>query len=408
MVLTRIGLGVALAGFCLSATAENLTPDLQLNGYMTAGMAWMNNNHGATYPKNTGNGAPYIQTDPTAEYDSVAGLQFKYRLNDQASLVTQLIAAGQDTQQNSYSTKVNWAYIDYRVNDELTLRGGRFAFSTYMYSENLHVGEAYPWARLPVEIYSQLGGLYSLNGLELLYSHSFGNWNLTLQPNLGDEQLNGYAVNNSRQLAATLSNDNLTLHLGTGTADLNLNQPTVVQSLQAATDAQLGDPTASNPATQAVNQMIADGINLHHDRGSFSDAGFIYDDGKWFAAGEMSELRIAGYPIDFNAGYGSVGHYFGKWLPFVLYSHYKNVNNDEAAAGFPPALAGIAAALVAANNAEQTTTSIGARYQLKQNMSLKMQADRVSGFKDTNGLFVAPAEPLKTVYVYSLNLNAAF
>jgi hypothetical protein len=60
------------------------------------------------------------------------------------------------------------------------------------------------------------------------------------------------------------------------------------------------------------------------------------------------------------------------------------------------------------NDNEQTSTAIGARYQLKQNVSLKMQADKMSRFNGTNGLLLAPAAPIKTVYLYSLSLNAAF
>ena len=36
--------------------AENITPDLMVNGYATAGFARLSGNQGASYPKNTGNG----------------------------------------------------------------------------------------------------------------------------------------------------------------------------------------------------------------------------------------------------------------------------------------------------------------------------------------------------------------
>lgn len=387
-----------------AAFAENITPDLQVNGYATVGAAMLSGNHGASYPKNTGNGAPVIIQQPTTEADTLGGLQFKYRLNDQADFVIQEVAQSfsdpsqQYTEQNNYSLRTDWLYLDYRFNDDLTLRGGRFAFSTYMFSENMKVGEAYPWVRLPQEVYSQLGGLNNNNGVELLYKRRFGDWNLLLQPNYTSEQLNGFAVNNATQLAATLSNDNLTLHLGTGTSPINIEQPALVLQLQTASGAPAGTP---------AGDAIASSINLQHNRAVFNEIGFSYDDGQWFAAGEAVALRVKGWFPDHNSGYLSVGHYVGKWLPYVMYSAYRTTNSYQLNDGLP---APIAAALGPSQTYQQGTTTVGARYQFKPNMSLKMEADRISNFNGTSGLFNLPtaSTELKTVYLYSLALTAAF
>ncbi|HET8731961.1 MAG TPA: hypothetical protein VFM34_12745 [Moraxellaceae bacterium] len=384
--------------------AENITPDFTVNGYATAAFARLSGNEGATYPKNTNNGMPVIIGQPTTEADTLGGLQFRYRLNDQAAFVMQEVAQSfndpsqQYTEQNNYSLRTDWLYMDYRFNDDLTLRAGRFAFSTYLYSENMKVGEAYPWVRLPQEIYSQLGGLNNNSGVELLYKHSFGDWNLLLQPNYTSEQLNGFAVNNATQLAATLSNDSLTLHLGTGTSPINIEQPGLVQMLQTAAGAPAGTP---------FGDQIAASINLQHDRAVFNEAGFLFDDGKWFAAGEATSLRVKGWFPDHNASYLSVGHYVGKWLPYAMYSTYKTTNNYQLAMSLP---APIAAALGPSQKYQQATASLGARYQFKPNMSLKMEADRISDFNNTSGLFnLPPSNPqLKTVYLYSLGMTAAF
>jgi hypothetical protein len=432
MSLTRcrlITVAIFLTVSSTSVMAENLTPDLQLNGYATAGMAWLTNSKGAQYLTSSASGTPGIQQAPTSEYDSVAGLQFKYRLNDQTDLVTQFVAAGSgsNSQQTNYSVKTNWAYIAYHANDDFTFRAGRFAFPTYLFSENLHVGEAYPWARLPVEIYSTLGSLYSMNGVEMLYRHSFGNWNLTLQPSVGEEQLNYLSVNNLRGITANISNDNLTLHLGTMQAgvNVNLNGSSILQNIEAGTDQGLAAAGNGAAVIAQVNTQIAAGLNVQHDRGSYSDAGALYDDGIWFGAAEYAQLRFAGWPQDFNSGYASIGHYVGKWLPYALLSRIKTVNSDELASfdfsgvalspSTPgPAIAGgLSSNLAAGNSQEQETVSLGARYQLKSNVSLKMQVDRISDFHGSPGLFVASPltqtmPTLGVVYLYSLSLNAAF
>ena len=353
--------------------AENITPDLMVNGYATAGFARLSGNQGASYPKNTGNGSPVIIQQPTTEADTLGGLQFKYHLNDQADFVMQEVAQSfsdpsqQYTEQNNYTVHTDWLYMDYRFSDDLTLRAGRFAFSTYMYSENMKVGEAYPWMRLPQEVYSQLGGLNNNSGVALLYKHSFGEWNLLLQPNYTSEQLNGFAVNNATQIAATLSNDSLSLHLGTGQSPINIDQPALVQTLQTAAGAPAGTP---------AGDAIASMINLKHDHASFNEAGFVYDDNKWFAAGEITALRVKGWFPDHNSGYMSVGHYFGKWLPYAMYSAYKTTNNGQLQASLP---APLAAALAPSMKYQQESETLGTRYQFKSNMSFKMEAMATSG-----------------------------
>ncbi len=400
--------------FCLSPSvrAVDLTPELQLHGYATAGLAKLSGNQDTTYPDPRRTGAPVIQSNISSEYDSVFGLQLKYQLSDQIDMVTQMYVAAENTPETRYSPKVNWAYIDYKFNDEWALRSGRFAFSTYLWSEQMHVGAAYPWARLPPEIYGQQGGLYSVNGVALMYKHAFGDWLLRVQPSFSEENLNVYQVNNLKQLAVSLSNDDLTLHLGSAVADVNLD-PILEASLASAVDGVLVQKFGYTP-TQITqyNAALQASFPLQKVRAAFSDVGFIYDDGHWFAAGEIAGLRFSGINRDYNTGYASMGHHFGKWLPYVTYGQYKEVNLDELNA--IPAPGNTIYRKIA--NVDERTMSVGTRYQLKGNACLKFQADRVDGFngKFRSGLFVQPpalaATPstLKSAYIYSVSLNAAF
>ena len=59
---------------------------------------------------------------------------------------------------------------------------------------------------------------------------------------------------------------------------------------------------------------------------------------------------------------------------------------------------------------QQESETLGARYQFKSNMSFKMEADRIGSFNNTSGLFNLPTATtqLKTVYLYSLGMTAAF
>ena len=400
--------------FCFSPSvrAVDLTPDLHLHGYATAGLAKLSGNQGTTYPDPKRTEAPVIQSDISSEYDSVVGLQLKYDLNDQINLVTQMYVAAENTPETRYTPKVNWAYIDYKFNDDWTLRTGRFAFSTYLWSEHVHVGAAYPWAHLPPEIYGQLGGLYSVNGVALLYKHAFGDWLLRVQPSFDEENLNGSQVNNLKQLAVSLSNDDLTLRMGSGVADVNLD-PMLKASVTANIDRVLTNKFGYSPTQiDQYNASLQSSVRLNKRRGEYSDVGFIYDDSHWFAAGELAALRFSGFVRDYNAGYASVGYHFGKWLPYVLYSRYKEINLDELDEIPAPGNV-IFRKLV---HLDERTMSVGTRYQLKDNVCLKFQADRVSGFKGNfrSGFFLPPPSSastpstLKSAYIYSASLNVAF
>ena len=413
--LLKISMVSTVLGLSIPAWAVDLAPDLQLHGFFTAGLAKLSGNQGQTYPTNPGGtGTSIIESNVTSKYDSVAGLQLNYRLSDHIDMVLQTYLAAQDLSQdsrlNQYAVKVNSAYIDYNFNDDWTVRGGRVPLAIYSYSDNLRVSEAYPWVRLPPEIYSKLGGFFAENGLAVIYKHTFNDdWILRIQPFVGQENLNSFQIDQIKQLTASLSNDNLTLHLGSGMAFVNLGRPLVDSLRDTINHALVGLNYSASDLSQ-YNATFAT-MQTHRLRATFSDAGLTYDDGCLFVAGEMSALRISGYANDFNAGYASVGYHLGKWLPYIVYAHYKDLNLDEI--NQIPAPGNIIYGKVADVN--QYSVSVGARYKIKNNVSLKLQADRVSGFGGNymSGLFLpAPSSTtpstLRSVYIYSVSVSTAF
>src|SRR6185437_16995761 len=92
---------ITVLSLSTSAWAVDLTPDLQLHGFLTAGLAKLSGNQGETYPTNPGGtGTSIIESDATSKYDSVAGLQLNYRLNDHIDMALQTYLAAQDLSQH--------------------------------------------------------------------------------------------------------------------------------------------------------------------------------------------------------------------------------------------------------------------------------------------------------------------
>lgn len=371
-VLTRLGLATVLISTSLVASAENITPNLKFNGFATASGAVVDDAQGGEYLKDFF-GYKGLTEDPSFGLESLIGLQFDYQVNNKTNVVAQVVAEGR----NNYQARAEWAYIAYEINDNLSFRGGRFALPTYMYSDSIHIGQSYPWARLPAEVYAGVP-ITNFDGVDLLYRQPLGDWSLNTQLLMGGSNTELFRTQNSLGLNVSLSNDSLTLRAGVIKTQL----------------------------TYIIGCDIGLGfcpLDVKEADTLFSNIGALYDDGQWFLAGEFAQLMIDGWVSDWNAGYLSAGHYVGKWLPYVLASKVNAFNGDDCTA---PALFGTCD--MARDYNEQTTYAIGARYALAKNVSLKSQLDHVTGFNNTNGYISNPSHLPDAFNVLTFSLTAAF
>lgn len=357
------------------AHADNISSNLQINGYATVGAAWLQKDQGGAYLGNVF-GREGISNDPSIEYDSLAGLQFSYKVDEKTDLIMQLVAKGAD----NFDAEADWAYIAHDINDQLTLRGGRFIVPAYMYSDTVRVGHSYPWARLPAEIYSRLP-IEHIQGLDLLYRIPLGDWNLLAQAVYGSERAEAIRTPNLKGVSLTLSNDALTVRVS------HLEGKAYV--------------------TLEIDPGVDDFIQVDNRKATFSSIGALYDDGVWFAAGEFGAFTFDGWAADWNAGYLSVGHYIGNFMPYILASKSDAIGVRDSVSDIPEP---IATAITQITSQEQTSVALGVRYQVSEGVSFKAQVDQIDNFKGTSGhyRFAGDIKEPDTTYLYSLSLNVAF
>lgn len=308
---TRLALALAVASLAATAHAENLTPNLQLNGFATAGGTWVSDDFGGRINGNVFNDKG-VTEDPNFQIDNVFGLQLTYTLDEKFDLVGQLVSEGK----NDYQTAADWAYVAYRMNDNLRLRAGRLTAPFYMYSESLNVGHAYPWVRLPVELYA---GLYvkNMDGIDMQYRQSLGEtWNMEAQLYAGEVYGKFGKVRNAGGLNLNFSNDSLTLHAGYGLGKIDFN---VASNVGGTTIEQ----------AEYLLEQFGSGLNTKDVDVSFADLGAVYDDGDWYAFAEYGQLRMDSWGTNWDAGILTLGHYFGKWLPFVAGAQSNPKETDE-------------------------------------------------------------------------------
>lgn len=351
-----LAVAIALASLQGAAAADTLPPDLRINGFLTAGGTTVSNDFGGLY-LDDGYDIEGFDESGTSNFDNVLGLQVGYQLSDKVDLVGQLVSAGQ----KDYQTNAEWAYVAYQHNDNVRLRAGRFAAPFYMYSESLRVGQAYPWARTPVELYFGIP-VKSLDGIDVLYRLPVGDWNFDAQAYFGGSTAAFGRLEKTGGINLNLSSSSLILHAGYGAGKIDF-------SFNGDLDG------ARVEQFEGLLNIYGGTMDAQNETVSFADVGAIYDDGNWFAAAEFGQLRINDYANNFDAGYVSVGHYFGKWLPYVTaaksnavesdgcyarFSQARTTANTQAATAAAGATALAGAATIAAGNATAAATAAAA------------------------------------------------
>lgn len=399
---TRLCLPLLLSGLVLSSAgfARNVTPELKINGFATAGLAWLDENSGGWGTDAAGNpqyyrGASYMQNsygrvgineEINTKFDSVMGLQFDYQVNEQTNMVVQLVAKGQN--QDSFKPQADWAYIRYAIDENWIARAGRLGFPGFMISDSMMVGHSYTWARPPAEVYANTP-VPSVQGADLTWRHGLGDWMFDAQffGGSADTSDSRLTVGNIASLYLSLSHENLTIRGG----GLRFN--------------------LSNNVSLAPLPDLDD-----RRSGRFGSIGFIYDNSALHLSGEFVQQRVVDWPADFNAGYVTLGHHIGRFLPYVYWSKVVTVGDDGKQLGpintRPSSIF------------EQTTYATGLRFDPKPGLSLKAQVEHITDMDTYNGMFrfaigapvpgiaaVGGAQTLprlKPANLFSLTANVAF
>lgn len=321
-------LGVAI---CLASTSAVALEqgEYRFNGFGTAAISHVG---GAGDAKSYGYQGRTTDSWRGDQLSRLGG-QFSYGLTDKLSATVQTVAKAE---QDNWKLHLEWAYLAYEVSDHLTVRGGRLRPTTYMFSETLDVGYAYPWLRLPDEVYS-LYPLSTLEGADVLYNIplSFGSLDLQLQY--------GQAINRNIYLEAA---DEL----------LDFDAKNSVAGSIALNTNNFGTfRFGYNEGDTTVNGRDA-------GKGKFSSFGHRYDNGTIVTNAEAVERRSPSGTTD--AFYVMTGYRMGDFLPHVTYAQMDLHDGGR-----------------------QSSWAYGLNYSLTASMTLKGEYKRVESDRGFNGAF---------------------
>ena len=297
---------------------------LKINGFLSAGVA-----------VNDGDAIEDTVYGISDEYSTSAinklGIQMTFKVADNIDATAQLVSRGT----KDYNIEAEWAYLSYKVNNNLKVDFGRQRIPYYLLSEYLDVGYALPWVYAPIELYNI--PITSTDGISATYNFNAGPVNFAWQTYGGassgfTNQLDATFKQKESwgtSLVAEVSDWTFRVGYNTSKLDADVNAggagDQLLEALDLATTS-LG-PTLGVPLPDEA-RWITDAENI---RTEYMSAAFMYDNGSLLVMGEIANLDVDGtiQPVG-DSGYLTVGYRFGKWMPHITYAKFQtDSDNDE-------------------------------------------------------------------------------
>lgn len=384
-LLSALGLSLCLGGG--AAWAEGIT----FNGFLTAGATYGD----SEVSTQDGN----ITDDVGFTNDSRIGIQLSAEVNPRVDVTAQLLARAKE---DNSDVVADWAFVSYKLTDPLKVRAGKLKLPTFLISDYIEVGYAYPWIRPPQEVYFS-NPISTINGLDLLYTAYFGDFNILIQPYFG--QSRGAEALIPQELMPGLSLPGGTIAFLPFRAD-NMAGINVSGGMDFFT------VRAGYLKTEVSADVPAPFTPVDHDEATFASAGLTLDWRNVVVYGEYFEREIddganGAFPNQ-KGHYGTLGYRIGKFLPHITYAKLEDNDNPTPS---PPNGVPL----------EQESVTVGLRYELGSGAALKIEAQRVEPEEGTRGLLIsnpnAPFladgttpndDPSNTVNIYSIAIDVVF
>ncbi|HEX5392439.1 MAG TPA: hypothetical protein VFW68_04120 [Rhodocyclaceae bacterium] len=398
-----------LLALAMGAWADDDVPasPLRFSGFATLGM---------THNDNAQVGAIYssAQRHPankgwSPNLDTVVGLQADWQIQDGTSVTVQGVArAGNDG-----DPELRMAYVRQQLTNETALRVGRIRSPLFFDSDVSEIGYAYMMVRPPMVLYGTMNSVAGLDGGDLQWRHSFGDVAVMLQGYYGNY---GYKhrfynlspvaeadaqLDNIRGLAITASLPKVTMRVSRTWVDrysmrsaqvsqVNSGLGQVSSGLLLAAQNPFLPPAMAAGLTNEANQ-IAGLKNPFDNKPIYTSVGFDSTLDNWRLLGEWTQLDSQSRMVGKYEGFHlTTGYSLGDFTPYVSVARYERKSkaldtSAFVATGMDPTLDAAIAQMKAgldqsAQYANLSTRSIsyGVRWDLRDNMALKVQYDRMT------------------------------
>jgi hypothetical protein len=353
--------------------------------------------------------------------DSLLGLQVNAKLSDKFDAVGQVVL--QDRRDRSATNYVQLAFLRYQVNRNLSFKAGRFSTPSYLFTDYRYVGHALTWVRPPVEMYSVVGAIGNMDGLQSNYvtDADFGVIKLGLSYGSTEYEKDGQ-LGNFRFTYKDLTGVNLELQatnwraqavMITGIYD-DITFPGIVET-RATVDLV---PTIFKPLAQdVVKQFIPEGTRV-----TYISLGGTYDYQGIEFVGEIAEYKSEwALASDAVFGYLSASYNVENFTPYMTLGFQNRGNKpevidyDATQQTLPPFLFQQLEALLATSNEfvrgtsiDQKSISLGLKWDFSDSWSFKTQFDHFKISEYGSRLFEVKAgllTPAQKLHYNVLNIS---
>ena len=402
----------------LPAAGAQQPDGLKVSGFGTLGLAHSSDKE-ADYRQNleqgTGPGKSN-KIDPGLE--SVFGVQAEASWRQDLQATVQVVSRRQAvTQGKPY---FEWANLRYRLLPNLDLRGGRIVAPMFMLSDSRMIGYSQLTVRPPGEVYL-LNPITYLNGADVGYRFQPGEVLYRLGAGGGKvrqvlNSTSGQFLYRYRMRFANASAEyrDSTLRFGYARANLVATADILGQYRQALQ--QLVDQ-GNTPAAELLRQ-----INHTNTPIDFYSLGYSYDGHPWQIQLEYAQRRwhktLLG--TDLNGVSLLAGYHIGKFTPYVFYAHLAHKSSIQLPDVDVSPLPAREQAVVGAinNNAltrfTRSSLGIGNRWDLAENLAIKLQLEHIHKPGGNNPAYFAPpvspefANGRRRINLYSATLDFVF
>lgn len=364
------------------------TGGLRLSGFGTLGLSHVQAPEGWGFRRELTQ--PGDESRWRADADTRLGVQLNYQFGPGLEVVAQAIAK----KRGDYAADTDaleWAYAGYRPSAEWALRAGRVNVDAFLMADYRNVGYGYLTARPPLELYARLPT--TLDGADVARSWLSGDaqWRAKLfggRTRIGDVAFSpSFRLNGVLGGMVSREEGGWLLRASYARSRIDFDQSGSQDALAALGQlAGLPIPGVAQPAAALRQRLAANGI-----RAQFTELGVRYEGAAWQWSAEFVRVAAAPLTID-NTAYMTLGRRVGDWTPFIGVGRARNSVEVLQAPAWQPLLAplvGPAAALQAqllgeaatralnGGRMEQSSWSVGARWDFHPQAALKLQWDRI-------------------------------
>ncbi len=374
-------LGLPVHAGAAAADAAEPTPEsnLSLSGFGTLGIARSSSDQvefvrDLSQPKG-------ISDHWSGLIDTLFGVQTNWRATPTVELVGQVVSRYH--YDGSHNPEVMWAFAKWDPDARLSLRAGRIGADFMMLADSRLVGYSYLPVRPPSDFFGPL-----------FFSH-FDGADASVTLPLGGGLVRGKLFGGATHEKATGA-PGVWDTSGSPVAGLVLDYQAGPWLLRANTAsikfsndikfAPLPDTLRSVGATFGYPSAIAaaDALTTRNTTTRFYSVGAVYDDGPLQVQGMLNSIHHETEVFqNSRAGYVLAGYRLGPVTPFAGVSWWRSKFKPNTT-GLPD-VAPFAALnqafdqIMVASTADQNTYTLGARWDFRQNMALKVQWDAVRG-----------------------------